>query len=383
MKGRSIRFCAEMRIGMKFVKTEEMEIGRLIGKPVYNSKGVLLYNSGVKISPQMLSNFREMELYGTYVLDNGEPVPPITDEEQEFERFQSMHTYDVNDILTAVVQGKGTKGREELVDVIMRRFGSMPKKIVFNQCVRSEKDFISKHTLNVAILSVMIADKMKFDSKEKKYLIEAALFHEVGKLLVPPNILHKKEKLTEQEMQVVNKCLLQGFEMLGRNYQYPAGVRRYIIQLSKELADKLVGGAGTEQAVLPGTKILKVADIYDILTAIRPYKEPVSALSAMQTIRREPENYDSLTVDALEACLNILPVGSYVRLSNHEQAIVIRENPKSLLRPVVLGLKTNKLYDLANRAVREEIQIIDTVFTTDNRLKIQADRVKEFMAKRQ
>lgn len=372
-----------MRSGMKFVKTEEMEIGRQIGKPVYNTRGVLLYNSGVKISAQMLSNFREMELYGTYVLDNGEPVPPITDEEQEFERFQSMYTYDVNDVLTAVVQGKGTKGREELVNVILTRFGSQQKKMIFNQCVRSEKDFISKHTLNVAILSVMIADKMKFDRKEKKYLIEAALFHEVGKLLVPPNILHKKEKLTEQEMQIVNRCLLQGFEMLGRNYQYPAGVRRYIIQLSRELTDKLVGGAGTEQALLPGTKILKVADIYDILTAIRPYKEPVSALSAMQTIRREPENYDSLTVDALEACLNILPVGSYVRLSNREQAIVIRENPNSLLRPVVLGLKTNKLYDLANRAVREEIQIVDTVFTTDNRLKIQADRVKEFMAGRQ
>lgn len=367
---------------MKFVKTEEMEIGRLIGKPIYNNKGVLLYGSGVKISSQMLSDFKKMELYGTYVLDNGEPVPSLTDEEQEFERFQSMHTYDVNDILTAVVQGKGTEGREELVNIIMRRFGSLPGKIIFNQCVRLEKDFISKHTLNVAILSVMIANKMKFDAKEKKYLIEAALFHEVGKLLVPSNILHKKEKLTEEEMQVVNRCLLQGFELLGRNYRYPAGVRRYIIQLSRDLENKLSGGAGTEQTLLPGTKILKVADIYDILTAIRPYKEPVSALSAIQTIHGEPDQYDSLTVDALEACLNILPVGSYVRLSNREQAIVIQENPKSLLRPVVLGLKTNKIYDLANRTVREEIQIIDTVFTTDNRLKIRADRVQELMTKK-
>ena len=364
---------------MKFVKTEDMEIGEVIGKPIYNNKGVLLYNSGLKIDEMMLTQFRAMELYGTYVLDNAEPVPTMTEEERDFECFQSVYTYHVNDILTSVIENKGVKGKEELVNLLCTRFGTVTKRRIFNQCIRSEKDFVCKHTLNVAILSAMIADKLKFEQKEKKYLIEAALFHEIGKLFVPPQILNKKDSLTDDEMWTMNRCLLRGFELLERNYQYPAGVRRYIIQLSQELSMKLGKNVRREQALLPGTKILQVADIYDILTAIRPYKEPVSAFSALQIIRKESEKYDERTVDALEDCLNVLPVGSYVRLSNKEQAIVVRENQGSLFRPVVLSLKSNQLYDLSQRSVREKVQILDTEFTTDNRLKIQPERVKELM----
>lgn len=363
---------------MRYVKTSEIEVGDRFAKTIFNKDGVLLYNSGVKVDPSMISRLKEMNLYGTYVLGAAEPAPPITEEELEFERFQWAQTYVVDEILTDVLQQKQPGKKDDLVNLIYRRFGRRTEKMTFNQCLRGENDFISKHSLNVAVLAALLAGKMNMEQKECKYLIEAAIFHDIGRLLVPGEILHKEGSLTPGEKNTVYRCLLEGFQRLSANYQYPAGVRRYIIQLSKDLMNRLPGYPRSEQSLLPGTKILQVADIYDTLTAIRSYKSPMSAFSAVKIMRSEPEKYDSNVVDVLEECIHILPTGSYVELSNGEQGIVVRENHKVICRPVVLGLISNTLYDLGIRATYNEIQIVDTVFTPDNRQHIEFD-VSKFM----
>ena len=87
----------------------------------------------------------------------------------------------------------------------------------------------------------------------------------------------------------------------------------------------------------------------------------------------EPDKYDARTVDALTDCIHILPAGAYVMLSNGEQGIVVSENNRKIDRPVVLGMRSNNLYDLSQRSVYEEIQILDTVFTPDNRQQVELD----------
>lgn len=358
---------------MRYVKTSDMEPGCKIAKPIYNKEGVLLYNAGVKVDSHMLEMFKKLNLYGTYILDSAEPIPPISPEELDFERFQSVQTYVVDEILTDVLHDREPKRLHDLVDLIYHRFGFSTKKMTFNQCLRGENDFISKHTLNVTILTALLASKMQFENKEKKYLIEAAIFHDIGKLLIPSEILQKQEALTEEELNITYRCLLDGFHILCTNYVYPASVRRYIIQLSRDLSNRLPSYSHYDQVLLPGTRIIQVADIYDTLTAIRSYKSPMSPFSALKIIRGEPQRYDSSVVDALEQCIHILPAGSYVVLSNGEQGIVVRENVSVLSRPVVLGLKSNTLYDLGMKSTFSQIQIVDTVFTPDNRQQIQSD----------
>lgn len=106
----------------------------------------------------------------------------------------------------------------------------------------------------------------------------------------------------------------------------------------------------------------------------------MSAFSALKIIRSEPQKYDSNVVDILEECIHILPTGSYVELSNGEQGIVLHENNRAIHRPMVLGLVTNKLYDLSMKTTYQEIQIVDTVFTPDNRQQIEFD-VSKFVKK--
>ena len=77
---------------MRYVKTSEMEVGSRVAKPIYTKDGVLLFNSGVKADASMIEKLRSLNLYGTYILGSAEPVPPITEAELEFERFQWVET---------------------------------------------------------------------------------------------------------------------------------------------------------------------------------------------------------------------------------------------------------------------------------------------------
>ena len=359
---------------MRFVEINDLKNGERIVRPIYNTDGVLLYGSGTKTDASVIAQLKKLDLFGLYVLDEQEPVPEISKDVLEMEAFQTKEAHVIDEICKNLIEGKSINGLEETTDLIIRRFGYLKQPMHFNQSLRSKRDFVSKHTLNVAILTSMIAGKLNLEMKERTYLVEAAFFYDIGKYLAPQECIFKSGALTEEELQQVRAAKQKGYALLKDNYAFPAGVRRYLIQLSKDLMNHTgEEWEHEEQTLLPGTKILKVADIYDVLTAVRPYKAPKSPFSAYKIMIENPEEYDLTYVEALAESLHILPVGSYVQLTNGEQAIVIRENEKTLERPIVLGFATNKMYDLSQAPVYREVKIVDTVSTPDNRPQMQVD----------
>ncbi len=357
---------------MRFVEIRDLKQGERIVRPIYNTDGVLLYGSGSRTDTSVIGQLKKLDLFGVYVLDEAEPIPEISEYVLEMEAFQTKEANTIDEICRTLIAGKSIKNLQETVELIVRKFGYLKAPLHFNQSLRSKKDFVSKHILNVAILTSLIAGKLNLDLKERMYLVEAAIFYDIGKYLAPQEIIFKSGALTEKELKEVRAAKQRGFALLKENYAFPAGVRRYVIQLSKDLTNHTgEEWERKEQTLLPGTRILKVADIYDVLTAIRPYRAPKSPFSAYKIMRENVKEYDSEYVEALSRSLHILPVGSYVQLTNGEHGIVIRENERILDQPIVLGFATNKMYDLSQIPVFREIRIHDTVSTPDNRPQVQ------------
>lgn len=123
----------------------------------------------------------------------------------------------------------------------------------------------------------------------------------------------------------------------------------------------------SEQKLLLGTKIIKIADMFDTLTAMRVYKEPMSEFSAIKFFNEREDQYDEKLVVALIESINILPVGACVELTNGEKGLVLAESEYFLLRPKILVFGSNTIYDLGQRKTYEKIQIRDILKTMDNR----------------
>lgn len=360
---------------MRFVKQADIRVGMRLAKPIYNKDGVLLYGRNTTVNDSVLMNLKNLNTYGQYILEPAEPLPPMSDEDMEFERFTTVSCYSLRDDLLRIINGESPKHIDELATCVCANYGHIPGRISFIQTLRSPDDSVYKHCINTAILCALISNKMHLDPKEQNYLVTAAFYHDLGKLLTPSEIINKTDRLTPDEMNTVRNADLKGYELIKNNYLISAGIRRYIAQLRIELCNKIPNHPKQEQTLLLGTKLLKIAALYDNLTAMRVYKDPMSEFLAIKFLSDNENEYDEKIVQALAESINILPPGCCVELSNGEKGLVLTENEYYLLRPRVLGFSTNSIYDLGQRKVYEKLQIEDIMKTMDNRFIMKVENL--------
>ena len=142
---------------MLFIKCEELKPGMRLAKPIYSKKGVLLYDRATVLKDeQAINNIKSFGLIGLFILEPAEPVPPMTQDDLDFEKFQTVM---YNEIMEEMERIKKSHKQEQFPNIcaqIIKNYGNLRKKINFQQSLRSEEDYIYKHCLNVAILSAMI-----------------------------------------------------------------------------------------------------------------------------------------------------------------------------------------------------------------------------------
>lgn len=115
-----------------------------------------------------------------------------------------------------------------------------------------------------------------------------------------------------------------------------------------------------------GAKILLVADRYDEMTAMSLDGKTESEVAAIKEFLDHPELYDPEVVNALIKSILILFPGVSVELNTGEKALVLTENQRNILKPVVLCFKDNSILDLSISENRD-IEIVDIMKTMDNR----------------
>lgn len=360
---------------MIYVKAEDLKVGMRLARPIYNRKGTLLYGRNDKITAQGITSVKNFGLIGLYILEPAEPVPPMTDEEIEFERYQTMAVFTIREDLDNIMKGTSPENLMKQTDELTRRFGNLFHKIRFNQNLRSSEDYVYKHALNVAILTALISHRAGFGIVEQNEAIVAALLHDVGKLGLAPKLRSKTENLEEDEKENVARAVLLGVDRISNSFKMPAGVKGALLNLCQllYLPEKATGD------ISETVKVLMVANAYDEYTAMRLGQEPHTEIEAVRMLQNHPETYDPVIVSHLLNSIDILFPGVCVELTNHEKGLVLQENDQDILRPMVLGFGTNQIYNLNMDSVYKKIQIKDIMKTMDNRIKVDPDILQEYL----
>ena len=148
---------------MIFVTTNDLKKGMRLAKPVYNKNGVLLYGRDTKLTEQGIVSIKNFSLIGIYVLE-----PAVSEDDIEFERFQTMAVFSIKDDMKALLARKVPPNLNRLADMIIKNYGGGDKKISFTQNLRSPSDYVYKHSLNVAILAALISGQIKESLEEQK-----------------------------------------------------------------------------------------------------------------------------------------------------------------------------------------------------------------------
>ncbi len=363
---------------MIFVKSDELKVGMRIAKPIYNKSGVMLYERDSKLTAQGIVSIQNFELIGVYVLEPAEPLPPMSEEDIEFERFQAMAVFVIKDILDAVGRQKEPEQLYQLANQIIKSYGTLYHKINFIQNLRSVEDYVYKHSLNTAILCALMSKQMELEFKEQLDLVVAAILHDIGTLLIPVALRKKPVLLlTEEEQKKINTYYMAAYQMYSRDSYLDPGVKRILTAIMQKMHH--VGGKSEDADGFadPEIEILRTASTFDQLTAMNYQEEPASDVAALRFLMDESNGYMPETVDALINSINILEPGVCVELTNGDRGLVLTAGV-DVLEPFVLSFRDNRIYNLGDREVAEQMQIKDVMKTMDNRHVVEPDLLDQY-----
>ncbi|MDO4189064.1 MAG: phosphohydrolase [Lachnospiraceae bacterium] len=361
---------------MKFVKTEDLKIGMRLAKPIYNKKGVLLYERDSKITAQGIESVKNFGLIGIYILEPAEPLPPMTADDIEFEKFQAVEVFEIIDELQSIAKSNKHIKIYTVAQTIIKAYGRLDHKINFVQNLRSANDFVYKHSLNVAMLCAMISHKLNMRATEQEELVTAAIVHACG-------IVSRDEKnsptVMPEDEDLARRMEYSGIAKIEAVFISTPAIKRAVLQAFRETNAFYNNEDLSQHRVVEAAKILIVADEYDRLTAMNSVGEtPRSEISALKHFLAHPEIYDPVVVEALVDSINFLAEGCCVELSNGEKGLVIQHNPKNVLRPLILVFSSNKIVDLQQTLYYGDLEIMDIMKTLDNRHVMDMDLLNQF-----
>jgi HD-GYP domain-containing protein (c-di-GMP phosphodiesterase class II) len=155
--------------------------------------------------------------------------------------------------------------------------------------VRVRDKFTYSHILDVTALSIALAMKVGFSPEEVKEVALAALLHDLGKLLIPRDIMFKPSRLTEKEFKVMQLHPELGYNIIKDVLKLPNPVALPSLE-----HQEMYGGGGYPQGlkgneIHPYSHLVKIADVYDALTSKRPYKESIPSFKAIKIMLSEGE----------------------------------------------------------------------------------------------
>lgn len=352
---------------MLFVKNDDLKVGMRLAKPIYNKKGVLLYERDSKLTTQGIDSVKNFGLIGLYILEPAEPVPPMSEEDIEFERFQTVAVFQIQDELTAILsQNKTPKMRFISADII-KHYGRLTKKINFVQNLRSNDDYVYKHSLNTAMLVAMMTHVLNVPLSEQEETVIAGIVHAIGKLRVPKG---------ESQMNAPDIYEREGFDIIDGVFSASPNVKRTVVQAYRALNDLKNDRPQSQPKTTRAAKVLMVAETFDTLTAMNDYREPSSEVAALRYLQQHPEVFDPEAVAALVKSINFLTTGCTVELNNGDKGLVIAGNDDDVLHPMVLSFTDNSIIDLARQPMGGGLEIKDVMKTLDNRCVVDKDALK-------
>lgn len=276
----------------------------------------------------------------------------------------------VNGFMEKIASGGGidSKLAKEAVAACVNSILHSPDAFLWLSQLKSQDKYTAQHSLNVCVLSIVLGRHIGLTEKQLNNVGLCGMMHDMGKMLVPKEILNKPDRLEPEELEIMQSHTTLGYELLNSSDNMFFGAIETALTHHERMDGKGYPRQINSMGLSHYSNMVAIADIYDAITSDRVYQKGKThheATNIMLNVAGNHLDYP-LVVKFIES-LGAYPPGSFVELNNGVIALVVEESNRYRLR---LRPKVLLILDKDKNPIEE--QILDLSDMMSSHLSIKA-----------
>lgn len=257
----------------------------------------------------------------------------------------------------------------DLVRLLIHQVAHSSAALAQILAVKQYENLTYCHSVNVAMLSLLLGKQLGLDEATTATLVECGLLHDLGKTRVPLEVVQKPGALDRRERALIEAHTTFGAELLLQAEGVHPLAPTVALEHHRHLTGKGYPDLGEGHLPHAMSQIVSVADVYEALTGARSYKEPHPPERAMLILARiAGDQLNAHLVKAFISAVSFFPVGSLVRTTDGRLGVVVRTHAADPLHPVLAlrredGSPTGEELDTARRddAGRYLVHVVESL----------------------
>lgn len=346
--------------------------GMIVAEDVFTSRRELIISRNTIISPKILTKLKLTTIKEIMVYIPKNLAETLSTNETktndlintiEYKKFRKYYTESIELMKSSFMELFGYTTDKFNTDILLQSVSNILKECrsslrMFDmlQCMKDFDDIVYVHSLNVTLICASFASWLNFSSDDMQQLLLAGLLHDVGKLRIPQEIIHKPDALTEQEYRMIQQHPSLGYDMLKDKDLDPRILDAVLMH--HERCD----GSGYPQkltfhSITTFANIIAIADVYDAMTTKRVYRNGICPFEVIRNFEKDGyQKYDAAYLIPFLKSIALAYINSTVRLSNSLSGEVVMINNHALSKPIVKV--DNHFFDLSKE---KDLQIVSVL----------------------
>ena len=326
-----------------FVITDPKDVERILASNITevwidSSKGLDIAAGETAVSEEESEARVEAELSRAAQAQRETAPVPAAEEFARAAKICAQSKLAVTSMFQEARMGKAvdTANAQKLVEEINDSVSRNPGALISLARLKTADDYTYMHSVAVCALMIALAKQLGLSESETRRAGIAGLLHDLGKALMPMEVLNKPGKLTDEEFAIIKKHPEEGHRLLLGNPDADEMTLDVVLHHHEKVDGTGYPKGLKDQEISLFAKMGAICDVYDAITSNRPYK---AGWPPSESLRKMAEwatgHFDQRVFQAFVKSLGIYPIGSLIRLASGRLGLVIDQSEKSLLTPCI------------------------------------------------